>query len=154
MSTSSSSPLRARVVQLYCPEHETTVDNFIITPSMEYADVLTHVKAAFRAYNLEDIRLCDVNGEPLYDNDDCSSCFKDVLDGERLLVAVVDERIRPEPELQVELVVPGGRQSCEAFASKYTYVAETIPAALSPFQYTHLNTPKLSHPYYQKTNIA
>jgi hypothetical protein len=103
MSTSSSSPLRARVVQLYCPEHETTVDNFIITPSMEYADVLTHVKAAFRAYNLEDIRLCDVNGEPLYDNDDCSSCFKDVLDGERLLVAVVDERIRPEPELQVEL---------------------------------------------------
>jgi hypothetical protein len=103
MSTSFNPPPRARVVQLYCPEHEATFDNFIITPSMEYADVLTHVKAAFRAYNLEDIRLCDVNGEPLYDNDDCPSCFKDVLDGERLLVAVGDERIRPGPELQVEL---------------------------------------------------
>jgi hypothetical protein len=153
MSTSSNQPQRARVVQLYCPEHEATVDNFIITPSMEYADVLTYVKAAFRAYNLEDIRLCDVDGEPFYDNDDCPSCFKDVLDGERLLVAVVDERIRPEPELQVELFL-GERRSCETFASKYTCSTETVPAALSPFQYTPLNTLKLSSPHYQKTDIA
>jgi hypothetical protein len=103
MSTSLNQIKRARVVQLYCPEHEATVNNFIITPSMEYDDVLAHVKAAFRRFDLDDIRLCDINGGPLYDNDDCPSCFSDIAHGERLLVAVGDERIRPEPELKVVL---------------------------------------------------
>jgi hypothetical protein len=103
MSTSVDQIKRTHVVQLYCPEHEATVNNFMITPSMEYDEVLAHVKAAFRRYDLDDIRLCDINGEPLYDNDDCPSCFSDVAHGERLLVAVGDERIRPEPELEVVL---------------------------------------------------
>ncbi|KAF1912685.1 hypothetical protein BDU57DRAFT_598114 [Ampelomyces quisqualis] len=102
MSTTSTTK-RARVVQLYCPEYDVTTSNFMITPSMEYNDVLVHVRASFRGHNLDDIRLCDINGEPLYDNDDSPSCFSAVVSGERILIAVGDERIRPEPELKVEM---------------------------------------------------
>jgi hypothetical protein len=109
MSTSSTQPLRARVVQLYCPEHDATVNNFIIAPSIKHADVLIHVENAFRTYNLEDIRLRDINGEPLYDNDNSPTCFEEVVHGERLLVIVGDERIRSEPELEVKLFLKDDR---------------------------------------------
>jgi hypothetical protein len=103
MAPSSSTTKRAHVLQLYLPEHDITFNNFMVTPSMEYDDVFTHVKASFRKHNLKDIRLCDINGEPIYDYDDSPSCFSVVAHGERILIAVDDERIRPKPELQVQM---------------------------------------------------
>ena len=56
---------RARVVQIYCPAFNTTIENFMITPSMGLDNVLMHIQASLRGYDLEDILLCDVNRELL-----------------------------------------------------------------------------------------
>ena len=103
MSTNPSQTKRARVVQVYCPEYGATIENFMITASMGLENALAHIRAALREYDVEDIALCDVNGEPLHENEDNPSSFSKVVHGERLLVALEEERIRPEPELQVEL---------------------------------------------------
>ncbi|KAH4942498.1 hypothetical protein HBI26_063530 [Parastagonospora nodorum] len=99
---------RARVVQLYCPDHEVTVDNFIITPSMAHKDVVTAIMAAFRRYKIKEAWPCDINGEPLFANADCPSTLDDVVDGERLLIALDnDSPIYPEPPLEVVLYLDG-----------------------------------------------
>jgi hypothetical protein len=100
----------------------------------KYADVLTHVKAAFRTYNLEDIRLCDVNGEPLYDDDKCLSYFGKVVHGEHLPIAIGNERIRPEPELEVELYLE-------------------IPGLGKSFRVSTPTTLKVSWPIYQRYHL-
>lgn len=77
------------------------VDNFMITPSMDHDDFVKHVKAAFRQYDLQHVRPCDINGEPLWDTDKSPSRLDNVVDGERLLIAVDDgERLRPERGLE------------------------------------------------------
>jgi hypothetical protein len=104
MSAPAEQKKSVRVVQLYCPEQEATVDNFMITPSMGHGDFVEHVKAAFRQYDLQHVRPCDINGEPLWDTDKSPSRLDEVADGERLLIAIDDdERLRPEPPLEVVL---------------------------------------------------
>ncbi|KAH8725146.1 hypothetical protein GQ44DRAFT_616888, partial [Phaeosphaeriaceae sp. PMI808] len=95
---------RARVVQLYCPKYNATVDNSIITPSMGYEGTITHVKASFRLDSLQHVHLCDINGERLFEHVGCPSSLRNVLSGERLLVVMNDnERVFPVPELEVML---------------------------------------------------
>jgi hypothetical protein len=95
---------RSRIVELYCPEYESTTEHFMITPSMNYTDIIVSVRAAFRnRHELVDIHLCDINGEPLFDDDECPSSVSAIADGERILIAVNGERIPPEPRLEVVL---------------------------------------------------
>ena len=99
---------RARVVQLYCPDREATVDNFMITPSMTYKDVVAAIMAAFRRHKIKEAWPCDINGEPLFANAGCPSTIDDVVHGERLLIALEkDSPIYPEPPLEVVLYLDG-----------------------------------------------
>jgi hypothetical protein len=99
---------RARVVQLYCPDHEATVDNFLITPLMTHKDVVTAIAAAFRRYKIKEAWPCDINGEPLFADADCPSTLDNVVDGERFLIALEKgSLIYPEPPLEVVLYLDG-----------------------------------------------
>jgi hypothetical protein len=92
--------MAARVVQLYCPEPDVTVDNFMITPSMEGDDFEMSAKAAFRTkgVEIENIWPCDINAEPLFEVLGCPSAFSEVMNGERLLIKVdEDESLHPDP---------------------------------------------------------
>lgn len=103
-STSKSQRTRAIKVQLYCPEIQATVDDCIITPSMTTADILEHIIRMLPSEE-EEVFICDINGELIYDKEEPSMFSIDnVVNGERLLIGTYDyHRIRPEPELKVEL---------------------------------------------------
>jgi hypothetical protein len=81
-------PKRSRIIELYVPEYEIGFDHFMITPSMTYKDIVMSVR---------------INGEPLFEDDNNPSSVSAIANGERILIAIDDERIPPEPRLEVEL---------------------------------------------------
>jgi hypothetical protein len=68
---------------------------------MTYGDIISSVKAAFRSYDLQDIRLYDINGEQLFDT---SSPFGDIINSERIQVAVGPDQVPPS-QLKREVVL-------------------------------------------------
>jgi hypothetical protein len=90
--------MSTRLVQLYCPEYDVTVDDFMITPSMNDGDFALSASTALRTHDvlLEKVWPCDVNAERL--------SVDEIPHGERILIAVDgDEALRPEPKLEVAL---------------------------------------------------
>lgn len=89
----------ARTMEQHCPEHDLTMDDFMITPLMIFTDFLLSIQSAFRGYDLSDInaeRICEAG----------PSRFELIADGERILVGLGvngKERLRPEPKMEVEL---------------------------------------------------
>jgi hypothetical protein len=97
-------PKRSRIIELYVPEYEIGFDHFMITPSMTYKDIVMSVRATFRnTHELGKFHLCDINGEPLFEDENNPSSVSAIANGERILIAIDDERIPPEPRLEVEL---------------------------------------------------
>lgn len=43
--------MSARTIQLHCPEHDLTIDDFMITPSMTFPDFLLSIQSAFRGHD-------------------------------------------------------------------------------------------------------
>ena len=129
--------MAARVVQLYCPEHEVTINDFMITPSMDGEAFAISVKSVFRtkSIELEDMWPCDVNGEPLFEvKGVCPSSFKDIASGERLLIAVdEDERLGPEPKLEVVLYLEdeGLPKALRVSTPKVTDLCSALPQLLT-----------------------
>ena len=99
--------MAARVVQLYIPAHNATIDDFMITPSMDGEAFAASVKAAFRRhhdFDLEGMWPFDINAEPLFEVPGCPSAFKDIAHGERILIAMdEDESVFAEPDMEVVL---------------------------------------------------
>jgi len=99
--------MAARVVQLYIPAHNATIDDFMITPSMDGEAFAASVKAAFRRhhdFDLEGMWPFDINAEPLFEVPGCPSAFKDIAHGERILIATdEDEQVLAEPALEAVL---------------------------------------------------
>jgi hypothetical protein len=91
-------------VQLHLPKHDVTVEEFEIAPSMKYRDIVENVKTELQgripAADIHEIYLNDVNGEPLQEYENCSHTTG-FMSVERILIAVRNERIRPERKLDV-----------------------------------------------------
>ena len=98
--------MSARVLRLYCPDMDVTVDDFMITTSIAYDNILITIKAIIPAPGK--VFPHDVNGEPLFDLEATPFNFDNVVHGEQLLIGVEEyERISPEPELEVVLYLEG-----------------------------------------------
>jgi len=85
----------------------------MITPSMTHEDILVTMEAALGFNRFKDhkgvkidqeIFVCDINGQRLYDSDATTFNFNNIVDGEELLIGTKrNPRLRPSPRLEAVL---------------------------------------------------
>lgn len=88
-------------VQLYCPEHEVTMDTSYIPPSATWDMFIAAIKCQpkLEVYNMSNMWSYDINGEALFDDE-----FPKIASGERILLATsATKRMCAKPALEAVL---------------------------------------------------